>query len=559
MAESLEFQNTTKSLADFLPQEQALPPKPTERKQYSYCNTDEKTLEIMNRIDKTLANRKSRVNSPPPDRSQSVESAKSSRFVPKPPPERSLSAGPAISSKPPDPPDPKKEANMAKMKKLLEEKEHLKKALNATREILFQEYTNTNKDEVRVKKFTEIVKHIDRKWRPLYQELYNLYNILNIEDLFTQLKLLNREHKEVQNMIETVLELNGEGNQEENIPQSPLMSPKIRGALSIDSMLTGIELDEDDDDDNKSVVVKPKKIIIPTFKQKTPSILKPPTALTKLQQFKSDYNSNEKLVIQKIKAARYDINNCESIDETSHFEEVLDDIYDNVETCQIISNELANLHLTMNDENQATEQTKVYKQLRNLARKLEIEVFSTLEKFKNPEDNSYSQYSNISNGKFDELHGQDVSYKHVQDPKFKQYTTRGQDEAFLNKIFDDAQEHEQHQIRQKAMQAKMEMENPTMHNRGPYNEKNHVPAAANRVRSRFHGGGVTGQRPANHEEEQRRQPNQDFHQGYQNNYQGGGHGRGQSGHGYGQSGHGCGQGGYECGQDHGYGYRPARG
>ena len=122
MAESLEFQNTTKSLADFLPQEQALPPKPTERKQYSYCNTDEKTLEIMNRIDKTLANRKSRVNSPPPDRSQSVESAKSSRFVPKPPPERSLSAGPAISSKPPDPPDPKKEANMAKMKKLLEKK-----------------------------------------------------------------------------------------------------------------------------------------------------------------------------------------------------------------------------------------------------------------------------------------------------------------------------------------------------------------------------------------------------------------------------------------------------
>ena len=119
------------------------------------------------------------------------------------------------------------------------------------------------------------------------------------------------------------------------------------------------------------------------------------------------------MVIQKIKAARYDINNCESIDETSHFEEVLDDIYDNVETCQIISNELANLHLTMNDENQATEQTKVYKQLRNLARKLEIEVFSTLEKFKNPEDNSYSQYSNISNGKFDELHGQDVSYKHM--------------------------------------------------------------------------------------------------------------------------------------------------
>ena len=66
-----------------------------------------------------------------------------------------------------------------------------------------------------MKKYRKIVLEIERKWRPLYQELINLYNILNIEHLFTRLNQLKREHKQVTEMIATILEQDGEGNQEE--------------------------------------------------------------------------------------------------------------------------------------------------------------------------------------------------------------------------------------------------------------------------------------------------------------------------------------------------------
>ena len=174
------------SLADFLPenetnQQPTMKPQPSPRQQYSYCSNEASTSK---------------------DQSKGAN------------------------SDPPDPGEVKQKANQM-LPELEKTKDNLKKALKVARDILFQEYTNTNNNAEKVKKYSDIVKEIARKWKPTYDELYKSYNILGTPELAHQ---LHEENMLIENQIATFVELDGEGNQEEISQNSPLQSPQQSSA-----------------------------------------------------------------------------------------------------------------------------------------------------------------------------------------------------------------------------------------------------------------------------------------------------------------------------------------
>ena len=178
-----------KSLADFLPENES---KAQSRgKQYSYCQNDEPSANL-----------------------------------------QPTGTKPKTTTKPPDPPDPKKEAKK-KVLDLQQKKENLKKELHEIIGKLIEETTNTNVDQEKVKSHTSKLKQIERKWRPIYQELVNQYHILNSDERSNQIDKLNKEHKKFQSLIETVLEMNGEGKQEESKKnQDPYLRSNAKEKLS---------------------------------------------------------------------------------------------------------------------------------------------------------------------------------------------------------------------------------------------------------------------------------------------------------------------------------------
>ena len=125
-----------KSLADFLPENES---KAQSRgKQYSYCQNDETSANL-----------------------------------------QPTGTKPKTTTKPPDPPDPKKEAKK-KLLDLQQKKEDLKKELDKIRRKLIEEITKTTADQEKVKSHTAKMEQIERKWRPIYQDLVNQYHILTV-------------------------------------------------------------------------------------------------------------------------------------------------------------------------------------------------------------------------------------------------------------------------------------------------------------------------------------------------------------------------------------------
>ena len=118
-----------KSLADFLPENESK--AQSSGKQYSYCQNDEPSANL-----------------------------------------QPTGTKPKTTTKPPDPPDPKKEAKK-KVLDLQQKKENLKKELHEIIGKLIEVTTNTNVDQEKVKSHTTKLKQIERKWRPIYQDLVN--------------------------------------------------------------------------------------------------------------------------------------------------------------------------------------------------------------------------------------------------------------------------------------------------------------------------------------------------------------------------------------------------
>ena len=519
-----------KTLAEFLTADetedktnQKGKPQPTERKQYSYSNDDDK----------------------------------STNFQP-----TGKLIGPSS-----DPPDPGAEtrAEMEKtLLKLEQTRDSLKEKVNTARSKLFEEFTNTDSNKEEVTKYTELAKEVDREWNRVIIQLCSFYTVLGKYDLATNAK---EEGRLIKEQIATILELDGEGTQEKLIEQSSLTSP----AYSLDSMLTGKDLQ---DDAASLIIGGAKKKIFPTFKlknQKPSTILKQTsndvTTLKKLQEMEWTCKRKESLLIQQIKGARFDLNNCESIDETSHFDDILSDIHDNLYTCQDLYTQMAKLQEEMNNEEKARKHKDSSKTLRNSVRMLEKDVYTTLGSFQNEKSQDHdSVFSDIRNGKFDELHGQSKTFNNVQSTMYNQYPNQQQDADFLGKIFDETEAQQRHEIEERAMKAKMELNNPQNRrnetNYPSYYDRGPFPTGENHAPSHFHGGGMgqghsnhqntvnellqeahkqvgsmdrlieaerqAGKRQPNHQEDQRR-PNQGFpNQGFPNQ------GYPNQGYGYGQ-------------------------
>ena len=139
------------------------------------------------------------------------------------------------------------------------------------------------------------------------------------------------------------------------------------------------------------------------------------TTLTKLQEMEVKSKQRESFVLQQMKAARFDLNNCESIDETSHFEELLTEIHENVDKCQDLNSMIAIIHEEMKDEEKATKHKDNSKKLRNMLRTLEKDIFITIGRLHEPlKQDHESVVSEINEEKFDVLQGQDKQYNNVQ-------------------------------------------------------------------------------------------------------------------------------------------------
>merc|ERR1711860_313186 len=127
-------------------------------------------------------------------------------------------------------------------------------------------------------------------------------------------------------------------------------------------------------------------------------------------------------------------------------------------------------------------------------------------------------FSEISDGNFDVLHGQEKHYNNVQNLMYPNHPSRQQDAEFFGRIYDEAEAQQRREIEERAMKAKMELNN--LQNRRnetsypAYFDRSPFATGENRAPSHFHGGGME-QGLSNHQKHQRR-PNQEyFHQEHQ--------------------------------------------
>ena len=427
--------------------------------------------------------------------------------------------------KPPDPPDKKEKE---KLDECVKEKERILNVFQFLKAKAFDELTNTPTDYEELKNLADHARTMLCNWQNNTKRFLQVYSNLNLTEQAQETKRIDsifiNKVDELVTKILTKEELKGQidnapRNTNYGIKQSsppPASTQSLfhlssnlprKSTLSLDSMLTGKEFN--DIDENKSTIVGgTKRKIFPSYKMKNQepsSILKQPTMNVKttpeeVEEMELEGSYRESLIYQQMKTARYDLNNCTLLDyDTTHFDKLLKDLHESVENWQEMNTQLAKIYANERYNAEKAEKKKENSKMVNRSvKELRLDIFRTIRDFHEQEKQtdramlSDCGFSEISEGNFDVLHGQD-RYDNAQNPIYPNDHSRQQDAEFLGKIFDDAEAQQRKEFEERAMRAKKELYNQNRRNETNYPsyfDKVPFATAENRGRSHFHGGGM---------------------------------------------------------------------